>query len=463
MRLTLSEIEAMAATGESETVELKKSTANLTRAAETLCGMLNAAGGFVLFGVTDAGEVVGQTVTDATLREVAAVLRELEPEAPVRIERVPIREGREVLALVATPMPGRGPWAYRGRAYRRVGPTTSPMSRSEYVRQLLTEGAGVTEWERLPALHHGIEDLDHQEILRSVRLGIEAGRLPEDTGSTLPDILDRFRLRQDGRLLNAAVVLFSASPLPDYPQCGIRLARFATTNKDEFIDNRQEQGHAFLLLEEAMAFFRRHLSISGRFHADRIERVDTPEYPVLALREAVVNALIHRSYVDAGGAVSVAIFADRLEIWSDGGLPFGQRPEDLKRAHTSRPRNPLIANVFFRRGLIEAWGRGTQKIIELCVAAGHPEPEFAVQAGAVVVTFRPRGARIEGPGFSPRQAAILRILAGGAPTPLRVIRAGLVDPPTDRMIQQDLAALRELGWVESSGRGRSAAYRMVKE
>jgi hypothetical protein len=86
-----------------------------------------------------------------------------------------------------------------------------------------------------------------------------------------------------------------------------------------------------------------------------------------------------------------------------------------------------------------------------------------VQAGAVVVTFRPRGARIEGPGFSPRQAAILRILAGGAPTPLRVIRAGLVDPPTDRMIQQDLAALRELGWVESSGRGRSAAYRMVKE
>ena len=98
-----------------------------------------------------------------------------------------------------------------------------------------------------------------------------------------------------------------------------------------------------------MTFFRRHLSIAGRFHSNRIEREDTPEYPVLALREAVVNALIHRSYVDAGGAVSIAIFADRLEIWSEGGLPFGQRPEELKRAHTSRPRNPLIANVFFRR------------------------------------------------------------------------------------------------------------------
>lgn len=461
--MTLFEIETLAAAGESETVELKKSTANLVRAAETLCGMLNAAGGVVLFGVTDAGEVVGQTVADATLREVAAVLREFEPEAPVRIERVPVRDGREVLALVATSVPGRGPWAFRGRAYRRVGPTTSPMGRPEYVRQLLTEGAGVTEWERLPAVHHGIDDLDHQEILRSVRLGIEAGRLPEDTGTTIPDILDRFRLRQDGRLLNAAVVLFSRSPLPGYPQCGIRLARFATTTKDEFIDNRQEQGHAFTLLEEAMTFFRRHLSIAGRFHADRIEREDTPEYPVLALREAVVNALIHRSYVDAGGAVSIAVFADRLEIWSEGGLPFGQRPEELKRAHTSRPRNPLIANVFFRRGLIEAWGRGTQKIVELCVAAGHPEPEFAVQAGAVVVTFRPREARAERPVLSARQVEILRLLGGGEPTPLRVIRAGLAEPPTDRMIQQDLARLRELGMVGASGRGRAAVYRKVKE
>lgn len=161
------------------------------------------------------------------------------------------------------------------------------------MRQLLTKGA---------IRGTGQACLDHQEILRSVRLGIEAGRLPEDTGTTIPDILDRFRLRQDERLLNAAVVLFSRSPLPDYPQCGIRLARFATATKDEFIDNRQEQGHAFALLEEAMTFFRRHLSIAGRFHPDRIERKDTPEYPVLALR------------------------------------------------------TPLIANVFYRRGLIEGVG-----------------------------------------------------------------------------------------------------------
>jgi hypothetical protein len=81
-------------------------------------------------------------------------------------------------------------------------------------------------------------------------------------------------------------------------------------------------------------------------------------------------------YSIAGEVVSIAIFDNRLEIASTGTLPFGLTEEDLKREHTSRPRNPLLAEVFYRRGLIERWGRGTQRLVELCVEARHPEPEF---------------------------------------------------------------------------------------
>ncbi len=77
-----------------------------------------------------------------------------------------------------------------------------------------------------------------------------------------------------------------------------------------------------------------------------------------------------RAYSHGEGAVSVAVYDDRLEIWSDGTLPFGLRPEDLKRDHLSRPRNPLIAEVFYRRGLVERWGKGTQRLVDLCVRAG---------------------------------------------------------------------------------------------
>jgi ATP-dependent DNA helicase RecG len=178
-------------------------------------------------------------------------------------------------------------------------------------------------------------------------------------------------------------VVFGREFLPHYPQCQLRLARFRGTDKNEFLDQRQLHGHAFDLLSEAMQFLTRHLPVAGRIEPGVFERVDEPLFPPVALREALVNAFCHRDYAQAGGAVSVAMYDDRLEIWSSGELPLGMKVEDLKRVHLSRPRNPLIAEVFYRRGLVERWGRGTQKIVELCLRAGHPEPEFLEVAGAV--------------------------------------------------------------------------------
>ncbi len=229
--------------------------------------------------------------------------------------------------------------------------------------------------------------LDEEEILRTVRLGTEAGRMPESTGKNIVDILERLGLRVNGSLLNAAFVLFGKKFMPYYPQCQLRLARFKGRDKSEFLDHKQIRGHAFYLLEEAMTFFQRHLTISGKFEENRLERIDKPGLPTLALREALVNAICHRDYSLPGGAVSVAIYDDRAEIWSDGTLPFGLRPEDLSREHTSKPRNPIITDVFFRRGLIEQWGRGTQKIIELFENSGAPTPEFNEIAGALRVRF----------------------------------------------------------------------------
>jgi ATP-dependent DNA helicase RecG len=160
----------------------------------------------------------------------------------------------------------------------------------------------------------------------------------------------------------------------------------------------------------------------------------------------------------------VAIFDDRLEIWSDGTLPFGLRPEDLKQDHPSRPRNPLITSVFYRRGLIEQWGRGTQKIVELCVKAGHPEPEFAEQAGTVVVRFLPRGSIVPqrvAHDLTQRQREILQILAG-RDVALREMRVALSHPPSDRVLRDDLYHLKRLGLIESRGHGRGATWFLVQ-
>ena len=136
--------------------------------------------------------------------------------------------------------------------------------------------------------------------------------------------------------------------LADFSRCELRLARFRGIDKTEFLDQQQLRATAFKLLEEALLFCQRHLPLPGRIDPGRLERVDCPLIPPDALREIVVNALIHRDYTIAGGAVSLAIFDDRVEIWSAGRLPLGITPDDLSREHDSIQCNPIIAEVFYR-------------------------------------------------------------------------------------------------------------------
>jgi ATP-dependent DNA helicase RecG len=224
------------------------------------------------------------------------------------------------------------------------------------------------------------------------------------------------------------------------------------------------EGHAFELLREADSFIRRHLPVAGRIQPGIFDREDQPIFPPLALREGLVNAFCHRDYSIPGGAVSVGIFDDRLEITSTGALPPGITVEDLKREHTSRPRNPLLAEVFYRRGLIERWGRGTQKIVELCQAAGHPEPEFEERAGEVVVRFLPSGYiaphRVSH-DLTSRQREVLQILADGRKYKFREVYEGLENRPAERTLRDDMKMLRDLGLIECSGRGPNARWQLA--
>jgi ATP-dependent DNA helicase RecG len=339
------------------------------------------------------------------------------------------------------------------------------MPQAEYQKRLLARALAKDRWETQVADDYRIDDMDLEEISRTVRAAVHQGRLESEVADPI-EALDRFQLRADGQLLRAAIVLFGEKPSPHYPQCQLRLARFKGIDKTEFLDNRQVQGHAFGLLDEAMHFILRNIPIAGRIESGNLERTDTPLYPPLALREALVNALCHRDYTVPGGAVHVAIYDDRLEIISTGLLPVGITISDLKRAHVSRPRNSLIAGVFYRRGLIEQWGRGTQKIVDWCVAAGQPEPEFEEQAGDVVVRFRPSGyhppLRVSH-DLTDRQRRLLLLLSDRKNWKVQDILAQLENPPGLRSLQLDLRMLRDLRLVQTSGRGGNARWWLASE
>jgi ATP-dependent DNA helicase RecG len=463
-RMTFNEIEALVRRGESETTEFKKTTGQLARAAETICGFLNGRGGVVVIGVSPDKEIMGQTVSDSTLQDVAQCLRRFEPPAPVHIERIALQWSiNELLVLRADSSHESRPFTFDGRPYERIGSTTSVMAQEKYQRLLLERAHSSQRWENLPAVC-SLDDLDQEEIRKTVRLGIAAGRMSSSTSTEIADVLDRFGLRGQDQVLNAAVVVFGRPMLRQYSQCQLRMARFRGADKTEFLDQRQTNGHALQLLEEASQFLTRHLPVAGRIEPGLFERADAPLFPPVALREALVNAFCHRDYSIVGSSVSLAIYDDRLEVWSDGTLPFGLTVDDLKRDHLSRPRNPLIAEVFYRRGLVERWGRGTQKIVELCVQAGHPEPEFVEQAGAVGVRFLPSGyiaPHRVAHDLTTRQREILQALADKEEATFGDLRSLVAPTVAVRTFRDDLLHLKRLGMIGLHGRGRGASWFLI--
>jgi len=217
--MTIADIEDLARRGESESIEFKRSTGQLGRAAEALCAFLNARGGSVLVGVSPDRKIVGQLVNDSTLQDVAQVLKRFDPAAPIQIHRVPVPDsGHEVLVLEANASHESRPFTFDGRPYERIASTTSLMSQEKYQRLLLERAHASHRWENLSATL-SLDDLDYDEILKTVRLGIAAGRMSPSVSEDAADVLNRLGLRIRDRLLSAAVVVFGRRLLPDYPQC----------------------------------------------------------------------------------------------------------------------------------------------------------------------------------------------------------------------------------------------------
>ena len=459
--MTIEDVKSIAANGESEGVEFKKSTGELEAAARTVCAMLNGRGGVVLLGVGNAGNVVGQQVSADTRMKITQTLKRIEPYVLLRPDVVPLDDARSII-VVSVPGGDSIPYTYHGKPYVREGATTSLMPQGRY-EQLLEERMHPRQrWELMPAHEFGLKDIDYAEVIRSVDAAVQRGRMDEPGTRDMEALLTGFGVMRDGQLLNAAVALFGKQDrmLPYYPQCLLQMARFRGTTKDEFEDNKHVYGHAFDLFIEAQRFLRQHLPVAGRIVPDLYERVDDPLYPLEALREALVNALCHRDYASAGGSLGLAIYDDRLEISNAGRLRFGLTPKDLFRQHASLRWNPLIAEVFFRRGLVELWGRGTLKMGELTEKAGLAVPEFEEQTGAVIVRFRP--AHYTPPSrvthdLSELQQDLLRVLADSGMSRALIQRNLRVKAAT-RTIQRELGILRELGLVELHGSGRGAYW-----
>ena len=237
------------------------------------------------------------------------------------------------------------------------------------------------------------DDLDRESMARFVRLARSARQFAVAEDVTPEVLLEHLELVNDGRLTNAAVLLFGKRPQKFLASSEIRCTRFHGTEVEKPIPSYQTyRGTVFRLIDSAVDFVLGGIDRAIGTRAESNHAPRTYEIPPEVVREAVVNAAAHRDYTESGN-VQVMLFSDRLEVRNPGRLPPPLTFDLLRVPHRSIPGNGLLAHSLYLAGYIERIGTGTVDMIRRCAEAGLPEPEFAVTDGFVTTVRRPAASR----------------------------------------------------------------------
>jgi ATP-dependent DNA helicase RecG len=371
---------------ESQTLEFKPSLSNLNEIVKSLCGFANTKGGRILVGVSNAGRITGVNIGKDTIERLTnKITGNTEPKLYPHIWVEPIKN-KQIIIIEVKEARDKPVLAF-GRAYKRIGKSTLKVSKDEYEQIILEKHKERLQFDSEVCKEAGLKDLDEDKIRWFLKKAKHERNLEIDPSVSVKEALERLKLIQDGKLTNAAILMFGKEPQRFFLQSEVRCARFKGTKPVKpFIDMKVVSGTVYEQIDQAEKFVLFNIKKEVWVEPGKIERQERWEYPPDALREAITNAVCHRDYF-SNASVQIRIFDDRIEIWNPGTLPEGLTVEDLKGKHESKPRNKLIARLFFLIKYIEEWGTGTNEMIKLCLDHKLPEPELEETAGSFVVTF----------------------------------------------------------------------------
>jgi ATP-dependent DNA helicase RecG len=342
-----------------------------------ICGFANAQGGKIFIGLNDSGEVVGVGNYRGLMESIPNKIHDfLGILVEVNLDQA---DGKYFIEIIVPPY--SVPISLRGRYYYRCGSTKQELTGTA-LNDFLLRKSGKT-WDDVIEPRAGVGDIDEKTVAIFLKASEKAGRLPVNEGLSLQDLFEKLRLTENGQVKRAAIILFGRDPGKFYPNTFVKIGRFGKDDTD-LIFQETEEGNLLELLQKILEQLN-HKFLIRAIEFEGMHRIEKGEYPVSAIREMLLNALVHRNYM--GASIQIRVYDDKISIWNEGTLPAGLTLDSLKNSHSSRPRNPVIADVSFKGGYIDAWGRGTIKIIDTCLQAELPEPEMQEQDGGFIITL----------------------------------------------------------------------------
>lgn len=358
-----------------------------------ICGFANAQGGTLAIGKNDRGEVVNLPHLAKLLEDIPNKVRDI-LGIVVDVNRK-TEAGRDYLEIVVQAHPY--PVSYKGEYHYRSGSTKQELKGAALDAFLLKKHG--LRWDAIPQPRFAAKDCSPQAFDLFRHKAAKSGRIDEAALKVSQvEMLENLQLLDGDYLKRAAALLFYDKPEKFVSGAYIKIGYFSSGAELAYQD--EVQGNLFLQADKTIElltskYLRAYISYEG------VQRVERFLFPLPALREALFNAIVHKDY-SSGIPIQIKVYQDRISIWNAGRLPDDWPLARLQANHSSIPFNPLIANTFFRAGLIESWGRGIEKINQACHLHGISKPRYKQDASGLMITFK---EKVSKPSEEPLKAS----------------------------------------------------------
>jgi ATP-dependent DNA helicase RecG len=344
-----------------------------------ICGFANATGGKIYIGINDKGIVTGITDAKKLLEEIPNKSKDI---LGILVDvNLKTKAQKTYLEIVVESYPF--PVSYKGQYHYRSGSTKQELKGTALDKFLLQKQG--KRWDAVPQPKLTVKELAKPAFDYFKNKAADTKRITPEALRYKPEVLlQKLHLKTDtGYFKRAAVLLFHPDPEKYITGAYIKIGYFNSDDDLAFQD--EAHGYLFGQVEKIMdLLLTKYLKATILYKGlNRIEQYPIPE---TALREALLNAVVHKDY-SSGNPIQISVYADKIIVWNEGQLPDDWTVESLKIKHPSRRFNPDIANCFFRAGLIEAWGRGTIKILSECKQAKVAQPVFKYDLSGFVIEF----------------------------------------------------------------------------
>lgn len=369
------ELKQILAEGEGYRIEFKERLSDIDR---DIVAFANSAGGRIFVGVGDNGSAMGITHFNKLKSEIETIAHNCDPAVKITIENL------EHILIINVKKGADKPYRCKTGFYVRNGANAQKLTRNEIIGLITSEGK-IRYDELINTKFQYKKHFDSKKLSRFLRLADITKVL--DTAPLLLNL--GVAVKQKGKFLfnNAGILFFSKNLEDIYYHTTVTCALFRGTEKVEVLDRKDFNEDIVSNIDDAMNFLKKHIPV--RYEMTGMpRRREIPEVPFDALREAVINAVVHRDYFEKGANVMVEIYDDRIEISNPGGLVKGLKPEEFGKK--SILRNPLLAGLLNRIKYIEKMGTGIGKMQDLMKAAGLFPVKFQFGLFFTAIFRRPK-------------------------------------------------------------------------